>query len=96
MLKFLTATVAAAALLVVTQATSEAAGRRRCASAPSYQAAAPASASAAAVAGAPTGYRSFSYEPGTSAYGAGMTRSSSSSRPSYLDASSKALGRYGK
>jgi len=95
MLKFLTATVAAAALMFVTQATSEAAGRGRCASAPSYQAAASATYSTPAVAGAPTGYRSFSYQPGTATYGGSMMRSSSS-RPSYLDAGSKALGRFGK
>jgi hypothetical protein len=90
MLKFTLATIAAAVIMFATQATSEAAGRGRCATAaPVYQTA------PVYQAAAPTGYRTFSYQPSTVEYRGSMMRSSSS-RPSYLDAGSKAIGRFGK
>jgi hypothetical protein len=95
MLKFMTAAVAAAVLVFATQATSEAAGRRRCTTAaPVYQAAAPVA--MPALAAAPSGYRSFSYEPAAPTYRSSSMRRSYSNQPSFLDAGSKALGRFGK
>ncbi|MCI0361479.1 MAG: hypothetical protein L0211_23600 [Planctomycetaceae bacterium] len=97
MYKHIVAAVTVAVLLVATGATSQAApGRCGGASAGPYY---------YQTAGAPTGYRSYSYEPGyrSFSYEPGSvivttraTTSASARRPSYMDAGSKALGRYGK
>jgi hypothetical protein len=90
MLKFFAIAASVAVLFVATEATSQAASPRcggMAAAAPAYQ-----------TAGAPSGYRTYSYQPGagTASYGTGTMMRRASSRASYLDAGSKALGRYGK
>ncbi len=85
MFKYLVAAASMAVLFVATEASSQA-GPRRCGgsvASPAYQTAA-----------VSNGYRTYSYQPGTSS--SGVTVRSSSGRPSFFDAGSKALGRYGK
>ena len=94
MLKFMTAAVVAAVLVFATQATSEAAGRGRCTTAAPVYATYPVA--APQVAAAPGGYRSFSYEPAAPTYRSSSMRRSYSTQPSYLNAGSKALGRFGE
>lgn len=80
MSKFITALVVGAALLVATQASSEGA-RRRYRSAPVYQQVVVPTAMPAQAA-ASSGYRSFSYDPGSSYAPRGMVSGGSPNRDS--------------
>jgi hypothetical protein len=94
MLKFMTAAVVATVLVLATEAPSEAARPwRRTTVAPTYAAAPVATRTQAA---APSGYRSFSYEPVVRTYRGNSMRRSYSTQPSFFNAGSKALGRFGE
>jgi hypothetical protein len=84
MFKYIASVAAAAVLIFATEASSQA-GPWRCRGGGGGY--------AYETASAPTGYRSFSYEPGSSY---GSTGTSTSRRPSYMDAGSKARGDYGR
>jgi hypothetical protein len=94
MLKFMTAGVIALVLVFASQAPSEAARPwRRVSVAPTY-AAAPVATRAQGT--APSGYRSYSYEPAARTYRVNSMRRSYFDHPSFFNAGSKALGHFGE